>query len=83
MAKVVFFEWVSLGGVDYYTGPKGEEDYSGEYIPLADYEAAIALLKRWDKIAPGISWIIDDSGHRQDLVDKIEELIQDTSEALT
>ena len=57
-------------------------DLSGKYIPLADYQRLQALLKRWNEIAPGISWIIDDSGHRQDLVDKIEELIQDTSEVL-
>ena len=48
--KVVIFEWVSLGGVDYYTAPKSEEDFSGEYVSLAEYQE---LNQQYQELADG------------------------------
>ena len=78
--KMVTFEWVSLGGVDYYTAPKSEEDFSGEYVSLAEYQRLEALLKRWNEIAPNLSdYQIDGTPITSD---KLIQLIQDTQEVL-
>ena len=41
-----------------------------------------ALLKRWNEIAPGASWVIDNADN-SDLSDEIDKLIQDTRETLS
>ena len=95
--KVVIFEWVSLGGVDYYTAPKSEEDFSGEYVSLAECQALEEALERsYERCGQAMSkletllkrWneiapeLILDSHTKRSVIEQLTQLIQDTQEVL-
>ena len=95
--KVVIFEWVSLGGVDYYTAPKSEEDFSGEYVSLAEYQALEEALERsYERCGQAMSkleellkqWneiapeLVLDSYTKRSVIEQLTQLIQDTQEVL-